>query len=282
MRHARLSILRDVLLAVVFLFCFVLAMKSLDNRARLTKEQELRVSLPVLAQIGLAGGDRYLAANLGAIRSIVAETEGKSQDHFAALGKQQVAVSFMNPAHQDNYYSAAAILPWKGQLGDAQQVLARAVDARPFDMWPGFYYGFNVFWFDKNPPEAAKWLLKAGRFVSSERDRTMLQYTAAKWFSKAASADAAAAMVRLMAEDVANPVLKKILVKRVSRLESLAVLQDAAARYRAEIGATLSDFDELVRRGYLPALPDESLMRGYALTPDGVPVLRENVQKKDG
>ena len=45
-------------------------------------------------------------------------------------------MSWLNPAHEDNYYVATATLPWNGQVDAAQMILRRATLARQKDSQP--------------------------------------------------------------------------------------------------------------------------------------------------
>ena len=126
--------------AALFLYC----QQRLLPMQRLKAAAELEVVLPLFAQVLMTGGDRFLAANLAAIRALVTETQYMKREDYALLGKIQDDVAWLNPAHEDNYYTAAAILPWEGELEPAQRVLARATRARFFDYQPAFYFAFNL------------------------------------------------------------------------------------------------------------------------------------------
>jgi hypothetical protein len=89
-------------------------------------------------------------------------------------------IAWFNPAHEDNYYIAAAILPWNGQVDAAQYVLRKASDARTFDWYPLFHYGFLFYHFRKDPATGAQWLLKGVPRVRNQQDEWALQNVAAR------------------------------------------------------------------------------------------------------
>ncbi|MFY9327789.1 MAG: hypothetical protein WAO76_07195, partial [Georgfuchsia sp.] len=192
------SWLRFPLLAMA-LAVYALAGHQLDSRPRAAQMEEMQVALPLFAQVGMAAGDRYLAANIDGFRALVAEPQHMQAENFRVLGQVQRDVAWLNPAHEDNYYIAAAILPWNGQLDAAQYVLRRAIDARPFDWQPIFYYAFHLYHFKRDPVAAAEWLLKAASRAADQNDRYMLQILAARWFEKGYDPKVAIGVVEGMA-----------------------------------------------------------------------------------
>jgi tetratricopeptide (TPR) repeat protein len=160
-----MTILRVSIMALAAML-YALSIHALDRIRHTSVVEEMQVALPRFVQVGLAGGDRYLAANINGFRALVASTERMKADNFKIQGRVQQDVAWLNPAHEDNYYIAAAILPWNGEVDAAQDVLLRAINARPTDWQPIFYYAFNLYYFKHDPVSAAQWLQKALPLVS--------------------------------------------------------------------------------------------------------------------
>ena len=72
---------------------FVVASVSLRQQKRINATAEIEVALPLFVQVGMAGGDRFLAANLGAIRALITETARMQPDEYKILAKVQVDAS---------------------------------------------------------------------------------------------------------------------------------------------------------------------------------------------
>jgi hypothetical protein len=130
-REARVFLMRRLPMAMIVLagvlsaFVYAWAQQRLSGLPRATAAPELLISLPRFAQVLMAGGDRYLAANLAGFRVLVADTGRMDARRLCGAGRLQRDIAWFNPAHEDNYYIAAAILPWNGQLDAAQYVLRR-------------------------------------------------------------------------------------------------------------------------------------------------------------
>lgn len=251
-----------------------MAVVKLYGSPRSQSPAELLVALPRFAQVMLAAGDRHLAANLSGFRVLVASTQRMGPEDYAVQARLQEDIAWFNPAHEDNYYVAAAILPWNGQLDSAEFVLRKAVAARPQDWQPAFYLGFHHFHFLKNPAEGAKWLLAGVPAAHVQTDKWALESLAAQWLEKGYSAEAAASMVDAMAERAPPGSFRHYLKLRAERLKDLVHLRKMADVFKARYGRSLASVDELVTAELIPQLPSDPLGAGYALDPDGVPVFK--------
>lgn len=239
----------------------------------LRKAGEMEVALPWFVQVLLSGGDRYLAADINAVRALVASTEAMAEGNYEVLAQVQRDAAWLNPAHADNYYIAAAILPWVNQLSAAQDVLERAIEGRPFDSLPPFYYGFNIYYFDKNPTEGARWVQLAAQRETNRQNSFALDNIAARWYERGNEPSVAISYVEAMAERARDPAFKRYLEQRVARLRMLEVLSQASARFEQQQGRTLRSLRELVDSGLVATLPEDPFGFGFALDDHGRPML---------
>ena len=237
---------------------------------------ELRVALPRFAQVLMAAGDRFLAADLAAIRALVVATDKMKPEEFALLARIQEDVAWFNPGHEDNYYTAAAILPWNGELDAAQRVLAAAVSARPFDYQPAFYQAFHEMHFNGNGAAAHDILVKAAATVPNEDEQTMLRALAAIWAEKSDDVDQTIRVVRVMAEQAKRRDFRKYLEQRVARLESLKLLRTAAGEFAMRTGAPPRALDDLRTAGLITEVPKDPFGYGFAIDAKGSVMLRNS------
>lgn len=260
------------------LAAYLAANDRLGRQPRAGSEPEFSIRLPVLAQVLMAGGDRYLAADLNGFRVLVAETARMRPDDYAIQAGLQRDISVLNPAHEDNYYIAAAILPWGGQLEATQYVLERAADARPFDWLPLFHYGFNLYHFYRKPADGAAVLLVAAARATDIQDQWALKNVAALWTERGYSLGEAAARVEAMANAAPPGGFRKYLLLRASRLRALEHLRILARRYEQQTGRRLALLDELVRSGLAESIPADPLGMGFAVDAHGEPVFLESLR----
>lgn len=263
-----------LVLSLVCFFLFLCAGKRLEMAPRPIVGDELAVVFPKAVQVLLALGDRHLAANILGFRVLVSDSQRMDRGNFAVQGRLQRDLAWLNPAHEDNYYLAAALLPWNGQLETAQYVLRRAMDHRPADIMPWFYYAFDIYYFDKNPALAADWLKQGAGHAASEQDRLVMEQLAARWYERGHSPAVAAGIVDAMAEQARSSGFRAYLRKRAERLRQLETLRKAAEAYRVRYARAPGALADLVGAGLLERLPEDPLGVGFTLSPEGVPVLK--------
>lgn len=235
----------------------------------------LQVSLPLFVQVALAGGDRYAAANIGVFRALVAYSQQQDEADLAVQAAIQVDVARLNPGHEDNYYLAAASLTGTSQHKAGQEVLRRAIDARPFDFIPPFFYGVHVMHYDRNPFEGAKWIQVAAPRAKTESDRLGLERTAVRWIQKGQDPATAAAVLEAMAKQARTYTLKQYITQRAQQARGLADLAVATNCYEEKTGHRPDSLDDLVKAGILPKLPEDPLAMGYELDAQGRPAIRQ-------
>ena len=274
----RASGLTLIVLALA-LAAFVVANQRVGTLKRDAINPEFSVRLPVPAQIVMAVGDRHLAADLAEFRVLVADTFRMRPEDYALQAGLQRDIAFLNPAHEDNYYIAAAILPWGGQLDAAQYVLKQAAKARPMDYQPLFYYGFNLFHFQQNPVEGAAALLRAVGHTHDVQDQMALQNTAALWMERGYSLAEAATRVAAMAKASPPGGFRKSLEVRANRVRTLDDLRVLARTYERLNGRPLREIGDLVRSGLLETVPKDPLRVGFAVDANGEPVFANALRK---
>ena len=232
-------------------------------------EGRVVIDAPVL--LFLFGGDRFLAANVEAMRLAATGVDwGQADTGYLVRAQQEVAE--LNPCHEDNYYLANGLLTWGGADRQGIAVMRRAMQCRFWDELPAFFYGFNQWFFNKDIAEASRALELAaqratGNAAGFRKLAVMLQ---AETF-----VDEKLALDYLIQQRNAarGPKLYTMLDKRVVRLQGLLVLREAQRRFEAG-SSKLANLDQLVESGFLPALPDDPLRLGYELR-EGHIILRK-------
>lgn len=268
-RHLPLT---PLLLLVVGGLVFWLAQEGLRGVKRFRAKAEIEVALPVFVQVAMAGGDRYLAASWSVIRALVTETSRMAPEEYEILGQVQKDASWLNPAHEDNYYIAAAILPWEGQLDPTQVILRRATLARFFDYQPPFYYAFNLVHFKGDVLAASEWLQQAAEKLPDPEERLILQNFAARWLDRSQDLDTAARIVEAMAAQAKRKDFADYLLKRAQRLRDLALLRRAATVYVQRQGKPAGSLNDLLKAGLVEKLPVDPFGFGYAINAKGLPI----------
>lgn len=259
-----------------FLGIYGLSLAIIGKQTRTKDAPELLVTPPRVVQILFSAGDRYLAANLSGFRVLVADTARMKPADYAVQARLQRDIAWLNPAHEDNYYIAANILPWGGEVDAADEVLRRAVDARPWDFLPAFHVGFIEYHFRRAPAKGVRWLLLAAERAAEPADQWGLQSVAARWIERGYDTNTAAGLVDAMANSAPPGGFRRYLRMRAERLHSLARLRDAARIFRLRHGVPPTKLTDLLADGLLSEIPRDPLGAGFLLNSDGEPELKPN------
>lgn len=264
-----MSLWRSLLVAVLCWGAFAYSGLRLHDHERLDQRLEvLRVRLPLLVQLLYSGGDSYLAANLNVFRSVVVDAAVTERETYRIQGQLQADAARFNPLHEDNYYLAAAILPWNGQVEAGQEVLLKAAQARTWDMWPAFYYAFNAMYFERDMLTAGEWAEIAAQ--RSPKNAPALRSMAAAWYERQNDSAVALDVLRNMHAQSTDKEFRRLLQARIARLEGLLALRAALADYRQQHQGKLpTAWGQLIGYGGLEVFPEDPLGKGYMLDASG-------------
>lgn len=223
-------------------------------------EGRVVIAAPVL--LVLFGGDRFLAANLEAMRLAATGVNWGQADTGYLIRAQQV-VAELNPCHEDNYYLANGLLTWGGADGEGTEVLRRAMQCRFWDELPAFFYGFNQWFFNKDIAEASRALELAAQRATD--NAAGFRKLAVMLQTETFDDEKLALNYLIQQRDAASdPKLRGMLNKRVVRLHGLIDLREAQRRYEGEHGS-LTALEQLVEKQSIDSLPEDPLRLGYEL-----------------
>lgn len=253
------------LLAVVY----VLAVGRVSALPYPRAEDGARVAVPRWVQVIMVGGDRYLAANVGFFRALLVGGGRLSEGSYPILARVQADVALLNPAHEDNYYLATAILPWQGELKSTQLILSQAIASRHHDVLPPFFYAFNQWYFLHDIPGAVRHLQLAAERETDVGNRVALLGMVAGWSERGHDRHIAIVILRAMAEQSRHPQVREYLLQRVGRLVRLDELEQAVAQFRQRQGRPPRVLEELVGAGLIRQVPRDPLGKVFRIDSTG-------------
>jgi hypothetical protein len=249
---------------------FWAAQQQIKVRVGRSGSEQVSVALPKIVQLFLAGGDRYLAANVNVFRSMMVDTQLMDNSSIYALKKLQLDAAVFNPAHEDNYWIAAATLAWRGEVAAAQTILKQATEARKQDIYPPFFYGFNRKFFYQDITGAAASILVAAK-RGSEADETALTAIAARWYGQGEDLALSRSILLEMAKQSKNAALKQYLLQRAVRIDTLSSLRDQARNYQRLTSKKLTSFKQLLELKLIKELPSDPTGTGFIIDTNGIP-----------
>lgn len=237
------------------------------------KIDTLRVVLPAVVQTLMAGGDQYLAANIGIFRAMTLTTDSVDMDTIHTLAKIQQEAAYLSPWSEDNYYIAQAVLPWQGEVQATIHIMQRASEYRNWDAIAAFFWGFDLYYFEQDIALASHILLDIACSRSDAINCLGLTAIAAKWRERSQDPIQAKNLLIAMQKQSRDAGLKKLLGARILRLDGLIALRAAAADYQRHKGKRPQHLIQLVEAGFISVIPADPLGKGYRLDALGTPQL---------
>lgn len=251
-----------VILAGYGLFAAVEVLRTPDNIGFRTVPDRVVMSAPV--QLILAGGDRFLAANLESTRAVATSSDSpgaiETNAQFGIRARRVVAQ--LNPCHEDNYYYGNALLTWGGSVAEGNDLLRRATECRTWDELPPFFYGFNQFFF-LHDVSAAREAIEAAASRATENAAVFRKFAIMIAAGEFRDDEAALEYLTRERDQAADPKLRQMLDRRVGRLAGLLQLRAAQQAYEIQFGKPLTDPLALLEHGLLKAYPDDPMRIGY-------------------
>ncbi len=239
------------------LFWVFVALQDTDELQQHEAPEEVVVAEPV--QVLLYAGDRFLAANIEAIRAQAAATAADA--HTFRL-RAHAAASRLNPCHEDNYWIGNASLSWGGANDQGFELLRNASHCRYWDEWPVFFYGFNQHFFLHNTPEARRAMEIAAQ-RSSDNAAMFRNFSIMLAAGEIDDTHLALELLENERDQAKDPKLREMLNKRVIRLQGLITLRKAQIAFEKRFKRPLKQPSELLESGLLEGFPADPLRIGY-------------------
>lgn len=238
---------------------FWLSTAQLGNGGAQQPDRPSAIAVAAPIQVLLYGGDRFLAADIDAIRAVASVTEKNNEDY---LLRTHETVSRLNPCHEDNYWIGNASLSWGGAEEQGLDLLRNATHCRYWDEWPVFFYGFNQHFFFQNT-EKARHALEIAAQRSTSNAAAFRNFSIMLAAGDIDDTRMALKMLKHEHDEAEDPDLKAMLAKRVVRLEGLLLLRDALTQYENRFHRKLNHPQELLDSGILRTYPEDPLGIGY-------------------
>ncbi len=226
------------------------------------------IPLPTEAIKALAGEFKGMAANYLLLEAASfigsSETSGASPDDWDAVARLLEQSSNLDPYFKHTYRLAQSILPWQNQiyLDETLTILERSKHHRPWDWEPGFFMGFDYYYFLKDNLTASRKMMEASKVANAP---VFLPSLASRLASQAGQTRTAIDFLIALYEKTDHEQTRQQLKQRIEALQGAAVLESAIDRFQTQFGRMPQTLDELVHKSILSALPMNSYDKPYTL-----------------
>ena len=175
----------------------------------------------------------------------------------------------LDPYFFQTCYLTQAFLAWRGnQVDDAIDLLKISNNHRDWDWNPGFFIGFDYYYFLNDNLSAARYLMEVAKHPAAGALPGLL---AARLSQKGGETETGLVFLKSMYSTIEDDNTRKQIERRITTLERVYVIEKAIAVYRAQYNREPDDLQELVSSGILEKLPENPYMTPFTLE-DGVVV----------
>ncbi len=167
----------------------------------------------------------------------------------------------LDPHFRQTYYLIQATLPWETPKIDLTiELLTTSKQHRPWDWVPGFFIGFDYFFFLKDNLTASKYLMEASRVPDAP---VLLTTFAARLAQKAGQTQTAITFLKTMYENTADEGIKKTIEERIKAFTGVLILEKGVEEFNQRFGRPPNVLEELVTRRILEKLPQNPYNKLY-------------------
>lgn len=211
----------------------------------------------------LAGEFKGMVANylLLEAASFIGSHEKASADDWEALTRLLDQSNRLDPYFRQTYRLSQATLPWEaGEVEKAIEILERSRKHLPWDWEPGFFIGFDYYYFLNDNMTASQKLMEASKVPCAPLPLATL---ASRLASRAGKTDAAIDFLVAIYKNTDDEDTREHLKQRITALRGIAALNKAIAIFQRQFGRLPTNLEELVDNEVLSDLPHNPYERPY-------------------
>ncbi len=161
----------------------------------------------------------------------------------------------LDPWFWDAYLFASMTLAWDFQRVDlANELLIKAMKHRKNDFKPGYYLGFNYFYFLKDNEKGSKFLMEASKLPGAP---VYLASLAARLSMYENQYKPAIIFLSDILKTTQQPELKKQYEKRLKTLIIMEKLEEKVNGFQRKYGTFPEHLNDLIQRGIIEAIPED-------------------------
>ncbi len=249
-----------VVLSLVFLLLLYAASHVAITKRRMTLGISYRLDVmpvtPALIKV-FAGEFRGLMADylLLEIGSYIGSNQELSEEEWERVLWAFRQALALDPHFQQTYIYVQGMVPWGAKkYKEAIALLDVSRAHRPWDWRPGWYIGFDYYYFFKDFLNASEAFLEAGKVKGAP---ALLSVLGARFAYRSGRAQAAIGLLKSMLTDPEIDKKKVTSIKeRIKALEGVILLENAVKKYKAQYGAYPTRLEALTEKGLLSQLPE--------------------------
>lgn len=225
-------------------------------------------SLPVVMVKAIAGEFKGLLADYAVMEagSIIGKRDKVTSDEWKTTARLFDQALELDPYFQQSYMLLQGTLPWYTKDYDVTiALLEKSKDHRFWDWIPGFFIGFDYFYFVKDNMKASEALMEASLVKDAP---PALATFGARLSQQIGKNETAISFLRMMLEKEKDQDKRDMLMKRINVHLALDILEKGVTAYKEKFGKNPDKLDDLISDGILAKLPDNPYGYPFGYDPE--------------
>ena len=186
------------------------------------------------------------------------ETTESDWEAVHILFRQSLA---LDPYCFQTCYYIQAFLPWKGGMArEAIELLEISRKHRSWDWNPGYFIGFDYFYFLDDNLSASKYLMEASRLP---RAPSLLYLLGSRLAQKGGQTETAIVFLKSMYDKSDDEQTREIIAQRIEALAGVFILEKGISQFTLRFGHPPKNLQELVHTEILEELPKNPYKMPY-------------------
>jgi hypothetical protein len=192
------------------------------------------------------------------------DTTESDLDAIQTLFKQSLT---LDPYFLQTCYLTQAYIAWQGKRAEAAiELLEISNKYRDWDWNPGFFIGFDYFYFLNNNLAAAEYLMEVSKKPGAG---TLPALLASRLSQKGGETQTSILFMKSMLDTIEDDVTRKQFEMRLAALEGVYIIERAITVFKSRFNRPPDDLGELVTSKILEKLPDNPYKKPFTLE-DGI------------
>ncbi|MBN1278142.1 MAG: hypothetical protein JXA35_11700 [Deltaproteobacteria bacterium] len=172
----------------------------------------------------------------------------------------------LDPYFEQTYLLAQGLLPWEAKRPEnAVSLLDISRKHRPWDWRPGYYLGFNFYYFLQDYAKASEAFLEAAKIKGAP---VLLAVLGGRFAAKGGRTQAAIVLLKSMLNDPdIDEYREKEISDRIDALKGIMLLESAIKKYQEIYSEFPESLEALIEKGMLDSLPANPYADRYFYSP---------------
>jgi hypothetical protein len=266
MRNRAITFVVGVLILIFYVSSY-LGLQKTRRELNIQSQASPLFSLPVVMVKAIAGEFKGLLADYAVMEagSIIGKRDKVTKDEWKTTTRLFDQALELDPYFQQSYMLLQGTLPWYTKDYDVTiALLEKSKNHRYWDWIPGFFIGFDYFYFAKDNLKASEALMEASRVKEAP---PALATFGARLAQQSGKNETAISFLRSILEKEKDQDKREMLMKRINVHLVLDILEKGIAAYREKFGKNPDKLDDLISDGILAKLPDNPYGNPFGYDP---------------